>query len=55
VLRLVRDGPEIPLQVLAAHEQERLVFFCGAGISMETGLLYSLHMTASSLELQIVQ
>lgn len=38
MLRLVRDGPEIPLQVLAAHEQERLVFFCGAGISMETGL-----------------
>lgn len=38
VLRLVKDGPEIPLEVLAAHEAERLVFFCGAGISMDSGL-----------------
>jgi hypothetical protein len=35
---LVKDGPEIPLEVLAAHEAERLVFFCGAGISMDSGL-----------------
>jgi hypothetical protein len=34
----VKDGPEIPLEVLDAHEQERLIFFCGAGISTETGL-----------------
>jgi len=34
----MKDGPEIPLEVLAAHEAERLVFFCGAGISMDSGL-----------------
>ena len=34
----MKDGPEIPLEVLDAHEQERLIFFCGAGISIETGL-----------------
>jgi hypothetical protein len=38
VLRLVKDGPEIPLEVLAAHEAGRLIFFCGAGISMDSGL-----------------
>ena len=38
MLRLVKDGPEIPLEVLAAHEAGRLIFFCGAGISMDSGL-----------------
>ncbi len=34
----VRDGPELPYPVLQAHEEEQLVFFCGAGISYYTGL-----------------
>ena len=34
----VPSGPEIPFEVLRAHEDGRLVFFCGAGISYYTGL-----------------
>lgn len=34
----VKDGPEIPDHLLQAHEEGRLVFFCGAGISYYTGL-----------------
>ena len=36
--KFVPGGPEIPYSVLQAHEEERLVFFCGAGISYYTGL-----------------
>lgn len=36
--KFVPGGPEIPYSVLQAHEEERLVFFCGAGISRYTGL-----------------
>lgn len=34
----VKDGPTFPYQVLQAHEEEKVVFFCGAGISYYTGL-----------------
>lgn len=34
----VRHGPAIPTELLHALEEDRLVFFCGAGISMGTGL-----------------
>lgn len=35
-------GPELPLDLLKAHEDGRLVFYCGAGISKANGLpLYS--------------
>lgn len=36
--KFIPGGPEIPYSVLQAHEEERLVFFCGAGISYYTGL-----------------
>ena len=36
--QFVHRGPEIPSEVLYALEEERLVFFCGAGISVYTGL-----------------
>jgi hypothetical protein len=36
--KFIEDGPELPEEVLRAHEEERLVLFCGAGISMGTGL-----------------
>jgi hypothetical protein len=38
MLQLVANGPVIPDDVLQALEEDRLVFFCGAGISVYTGL-----------------
>lgn len=34
----VTDGPDIPESLLQAHEEGRVVFFCGAGISYPAGL-----------------
>src|SRR5215813_14952321 len=34
----VANGPEIPDALLEAHEEGRVVFFCGAGISYPAGL-----------------
>jgi NAD-dependent SIR2 family protein deacetylase len=34
----VTSGPEIPNELLHAHEEGRVVFFCGAGISYPAGL-----------------
>lgn len=32
-MQFVKDGPNIPERLLQAHEEGRVVFFCGAGIS----------------------
>lgn len=32
-MQFVTDGPDIPEALLQAHEEGRVVFFCGAGIS----------------------
>lgn len=37
-MRPVRHGPDIPERLLQAHEERRVVFFCGAGISSAAGL-----------------
>lgn len=37
-MQFVRSGPEIPERLLQAHEDGRVVFFCGAGISYPAGL-----------------
>lgn len=37
-MQLVADGPDIPESLLQAHEEGRVVFFCGAGISYPAGL-----------------
>lgn len=37
-MQLVPNGPDIPERLLHAHEQGRVVFFCGAGISKPAGL-----------------
>ncbi len=37
-MRWVKDGPDIPLELIRAAEDGRLVFFCGAGISQRAGL-----------------
>lgn len=37
-MQFIRTGPEIPEQLLQLHEEGRVVFFCGAGISGPAGL-----------------
>ena len=37
-MQFVPDGPDVPELLLDAHEDGRLVFFCGAGISYPAGL-----------------
>ena len=37
-MQFVRNGPEVPERLLQAHEDGRVVFFCGAGISYPAGL-----------------
>jgi hypothetical protein len=38
MLQIFADGPPIPFALSSALEEERLVFFCGAGVSVYTGL-----------------
>jgi SIR2-like protein len=37
-MQFIKNGPDIPEELLEAHEEERVVFFCGAGISYPAGL-----------------
>lgn len=37
-MQLIANGPDIPDALLQAHEEGRVVFFCGAGISYPAGL-----------------
>ncbi len=37
-MQFLADGPDIPDALLQAHEEGRVVFFCGAGISYPAGL-----------------
>ena len=37
-MQFITDGPDIPDELLQAHEEGRVVFFCGAGISYPAGL-----------------
>src|SRR3954454_20343603 len=37
-MQFVAHGPDIPDLLLQAHEEGRVVFFCGAGISYPAGL-----------------
>lgn len=37
-MQFVTNGPDIPEALLQAHEEGRVVFFCGAGISSPAGL-----------------
>jgi hypothetical protein len=37
-MQFVKNGPDIPDRLLQAHEDGRVVFFCGAGISYPAGL-----------------
>lgn len=37
-MQFIQNGPDIPDTLLEAHEEGRVVFFCGAGISYPAGL-----------------
>ena len=37
-MQFVKNGPDIPERLLQAHEDGKVVFFCGAGISYPAGL-----------------
>lgn len=37
-MQFVSNGPDIPNSLIQAHEDEKVVFFCGAGISCQAGL-----------------
>lgn len=37
-MQFITNGPDIPDALLQAHEEDRVVFFCGAGISYRAGL-----------------
>ncbi len=37
-MQFITDGPDVPDALLQAHEEGRVVFFCGAGISYPAGL-----------------
>ena len=37
-MHIVRNGIDVPDELVRAHEEGRVVFFCGAGISYEAGL-----------------
>ncbi len=37
-MQFITNGPDIPNELLQAHEEGRVVFFCGAGISYPAGL-----------------
>lgn len=37
-MRFVKDGPDIPTELVLEHEVGNVIFFCGAGISCQAGL-----------------
>lgn len=37
-MQFIKNGPDVPEPLLQAHEERRVVFFCGAGISYPAGL-----------------
>ncbi len=37
-MQFIKNGPDIPEELLEAQEEGRVVFFCGAGISYPAGL-----------------
>jgi hypothetical protein len=64
-MQFVKDGPDLPDSLLHEHEDGRIVFFCGAGISYPAGLpsfrrlverIYTeLHTTPTALELKALE
>jgi hypothetical protein len=38
IMKFVKNGPDVPDRLIEAHEEGRVVFFCGAGISYPANL-----------------
>ena len=36
-MQFVKNGPDVPERLLQAHEDGKVVFFCGAGVSYPAG------------------
>ena len=36
-MQFINDGPDVPDELLRAHEEGKVIFFCGAGISYPAG------------------
>jgi len=59
-MQFVKNGPNVPEKLLQAHEEDRVVFFCGAGISFPAklpgfgGLVWNLY-DAVGVEPSVVQ
>ena len=64
-MQFVKDGPDLPDSLLHEHEDGRVVFFCGAGISYPARLpgfrqlvelMYTeLHTTPTALESKAIE
>ena len=37
-MQFINKGPDIPISLIQAHKEGKVVFFCGAGISLDSGL-----------------
>lgn len=37
-MQFIKDGPDIPSECLSAQQDGKLIFFCGAGVSVPAGL-----------------
>lgn len=49
-MQLIPEGPEIPEELLNAHSEGKVVFFCGAGISVPAGYPMFAALTKQVLE-----
>ncbi len=53
-MQFIKNGPDIPERLLQAHEDGKVVFFCGAGISFPAklpgfaGLVKNLYVLVNS-------
>ena len=64
-MQFVKDGPDLPESLLHEHEDGRIVFFCGAGISypaklpgfgrLVDGVYTALHTTPTGLEARALE
>lgn len=50
-MRFIKDGPNLPNELLFAHDKGQVVFFCGAGVSMANAKLPGfLHLAEMVME-----
>lgn len=49
-MRFINNGPDVPDRLVQAHEDGKVVFFCGAGISFPAGLPGFNELTSKTFE-----